>query len=189
MNTIEISKHDPQLQTFLWVSKAKSKDDTRYAIQHIHIEQDPDKQDNCMIAATDGCRLHIAKTPRQAQFKDGNYKVIKETKTAFLAICGDDAWAYPNFKQVIPDCKSEDMQKLFVYCGRAFLDDGQRLFDIAVKFRTIKQGAFNIYYLKDAIGELSDCFVYQRDSVDPVVIKDKPDKWEQLAVVVPYKVN
>jgi hypothetical protein len=97
----------PLFRGLQWVSVARSTDDTRFALQHVHIEKDG-KQTH--IVATDGKRIHIHTydpglldgdiTP----IEDGDYEIItKAAKLIVIAPATDDDLNYPNWRALLPD--------------------------------------------------------------------------------------
>jgi hypothetical protein len=189
-NIIELPKKCNELAAFAWTIKAVSKDKTRYLITLLHVEKATDKTGGTLLCATDGRRLHVARIANEIA-DPGDYKIIKSTQTQFIATKDDTNATFPNVMQVIPEHKLEDAQKIvlpYIVSGGEF--DGQRIFDIAIKFHALKQGKFNLNFLADAVAGLDSIFAWQRDNVDPVLIKDQPgDEWTRLAVIMPCRVG
>lgn len=96
----------PLFKGLLWVSAARSTDETREVITNIHIEREGLL---CHIVATDGRRMHVH-TFEPGMFDDdiamiepGLYEVIaKSGKLIVIAEseCGEN---YPNWRKIIPD--------------------------------------------------------------------------------------
>ncbi|HEX7260284.1 MAG TPA: hypothetical protein VF258_00555, partial [Luteolibacter sp.] len=97
----------PLFKGLLWVSAARSTDETRQALQLIHIERDGK---TCHIVATDGRRLHHHEFD-PGLFDDdiemiepGDYEVITKTgKLIVIAPAEDFSGNYPNWRAVVPD--------------------------------------------------------------------------------------
>jgi len=96
----------PLFRGLLWVSVARSGDDTRYALQHVHIEREGLQTH---IVATDGKRVHIHTfdpglldgdiTP----IEDGNYEIVtKSAKNLVIARATDDELQFPNWRALMP---------------------------------------------------------------------------------------
>lgn len=122
--TITLDKNHPDLPALRAVCAALSKDATRPALTHLLIE------DNTAIA-TDGHRVHLAKLADV--FQDGLYRVIKSTKSAFVALPSGDLTPsdFPAYKRVIPEktaCGAEvmlvgDVNLDLAACIRALPED------------------------------------------------------------------
>lgn len=95
---IEIHKDYPKIASILFVCKAISKDETRFALNHIKVEEE-------RIIATDGRRLHIADIECDFDFLEpGHYLVEKiNKKSVTLLRNNDEDIKYPNWEQVIPE--------------------------------------------------------------------------------------
>jgi len=96
----------PLFKGLLWVSAARSTDETRAVLMNILIERE-DKL--CHIVATDGRRLHLH-TFDPGMFdtdidmmEPGQYEVITKTaKLIVIAPC-EELFNYPNWRAVVPD--------------------------------------------------------------------------------------
>lgn len=97
----------PLFRGLQWVSVARSTDETRYALQHVHIEKEGQQTH---IVATDGKRIHIHTfdpglldgdiTP----IEDGDYEIVtKAAKLIVIAPATDDELNYPNWRGLLPD--------------------------------------------------------------------------------------
>jgi len=182
---IELVKKSPYLKDFLWVAKALTKDRTRPILMNIRIEADKDNKGGCIIVATDGRRLHVAKINGLVP-PVGNYRIIKQSP-AYMFIVPDESGAiYPNFWQVIPDCKTDAMRKFsFNFCNDK---DGGSLFKIATDIYALQKSIFNLYYLQEAVS-FQNCYAFQQDNLSPLRMQNEPEKWTRLAVVMPCRVN
>jgi DNA polymerase III sliding clamp (beta) subunit (PCNA family) len=90
--------------TFL--SRAVGKDDTRYFMNHIHIEPSDTETGKLRGVATDGRRLHLVdplSCPDGIGLAPGNWRPLKtDGKTAWIAQIKSDAGTFPNYREVIP---------------------------------------------------------------------------------------
>ena len=90
---VEIDRYNPLLEAVRFVSKARAKDSSRYAIQYVKIEED-------MLLATDGHRLHIAHVKHP--WEPGFYEVLKNNQTKMLLLRVDTDLKFPTWQDVIP---------------------------------------------------------------------------------------
>ncbi len=189
MNTIEMTKNTPELETFLWVAKAITKDPTWKILKYIHVENNPANERGCVIAATDGRRLHVARFSER-KFDAGNYRLIKQSAAYLFLIDDPDAGTYPIFQGVIPTHKPEDMIKLTLSYPSKNFDSSQRQFETAIKFHALKNCMFNLGYLSEAVNQLTDMLVFQQDELSPLLIKSQGDPLcERIAVVMPCRTS
>lgn len=96
METIEIRRNKKEVgayEEFDWVLKAKEKEESRYGIHKVRIEQSE-------IVCTDGKRLHKANV--EHLFPIGTYDVITHNKDLILLSLSDDQ-QYPDYKVVLPN--------------------------------------------------------------------------------------
>ena len=101
-----ITDMHPLFKSLLWVSIARSKDDDRFILQHLHVER---SGIDYHIVATDGKRLHVG-TFDPGMFDDdiceiepGEYEVIARNAKKIVLARADEAGNYPNWKQLMPD--------------------------------------------------------------------------------------
>lgn len=101
-----ITEYHPLFKSLLWVSIARSKDDDRFILQHLHVERNGI---DYHIVATDGKRLHVG-TFAPGMFDDdiseiepGEYEVIARNAKKIVLARADDAGDYPNWKQLMPE--------------------------------------------------------------------------------------
>ena len=91
---IEVPKmQSALLEALRFVISAKSKEVTRYAINHILVEKNK-------FVGTDGKRLHIADI--EHNFDTGLYEVVKCNKSIVLMLKNDDAGNFPKYEDIIP---------------------------------------------------------------------------------------
>lgn len=100
-----IGEYHPLFKSLLWVAAARSTDDTRFVINHIHVERDGL---DYKIVATDGKRMHVA-TFDPGMFDDdiekidiGDYEVIAKSAKFIVIAANDEAGNYPSWRQVLP---------------------------------------------------------------------------------------
>jgi len=187
-NIIELPKKTEEIESFLWVTKALSKDKNRAVINLLHIEKATDKTGGTLACAMDGRRLHIARIGNDIA-EPGDYKIIKATAAQFIAVKDENGATFPKVLNVIPGHKPDEMTKITLLFCRTGEDAGGFLFDIAVKFYSIKQSNFNVNYLSEAVAGLTGIYVHQAENISPVLIKDAPEDWQRLAVVMPRRVS
>jgi hypothetical protein len=96
----------PLFRSLLWVATARSKDDERHILQHVHIERDAL---NYYIVATDGKRMHVG-TFDPGMFdtdisaiEPGEYEVVSKAAKKIVLAAADDAGTYPKWKSLLPD--------------------------------------------------------------------------------------
>lgn len=101
-----ITDFHPLFKGLLWVSVARSTDDTRYVLTHIHVEREGLKTH---IVATDGKRVHVHTfdpglfdgdiTP----IEPGNYEVIvRAGKKLVITPASDEELSFPNWRALLP---------------------------------------------------------------------------------------
>ena len=96
----------PLFRCILWAAQARSTDETRLALQHLHFEREGKV---CKIVATDGKRLHVGTyDPGMldddiAVIEPGDYEVIAKTpKLIVLAPADPGDVSFPNWRGIIP---------------------------------------------------------------------------------------
>jgi len=101
----------PLFKGLLWVSAAKSTDETRYVLCNVLVEREGLE---CHIVATDGRRMHIH-TFDPGMFDDdiqmiepGLYEVITKTGKLIVIAPSECGSTYPNWRNIIPDHKPEN---------------------------------------------------------------------------------
>lgn len=100
-----ITDMHPLFKSLLWVSAARSKDDARFILQHVHVERL--HMEYCIVA-TDGKRLHVG-TFDPGMFDDdiseiapGDYEVIASGAKKIVLAINDEAGNYPNWRGLMP---------------------------------------------------------------------------------------
>lgn len=90
------------LSELIWVLKARSKDDSRYILNYMNI-------DDTGFCCTDGRRLHFSsnKACLPTGLENGLYDVIIARD---LVIFNPKDGDFPNYKQIIPDYKIEGIK-------------------------------------------------------------------------------
>jgi hypothetical protein len=101
-----ITEYHPLFRSLLWVSTARSKDDERFILQHVHIERDALSYH---IVATNGKRMHVG-TFDPGMFDDdiaaiapGDYEVVAKAAKKIVLSANDEAGNYPNWRQLMPE--------------------------------------------------------------------------------------
>lgn len=96
----------PLFKGLLWVSAARSSDETRAVLMNIQIERE-DKL--CHIVATDGRRLHLHTFDPGLFDSDidmlepGQYEVIAKSAKLIVVAPSEYGFNYPNWRNVMPD--------------------------------------------------------------------------------------
>lgn len=98
----------PLFKGLMWVSYARSTDDTRAVLMNIQIEREGTL---CHIVATDGRRLHhhtfdpgLFDTDID-MIEPGQYEVVAKSPKLIVIAPSEDEYNYPNWRQVVPDYK------------------------------------------------------------------------------------
>lgn len=101
-----ITSAHPLFKGLLWASVARSTDETRITLQHIHVEREGIKT---VIVATDGKRIHAhTYDPGLIDgdiepIEPGNYELVtKSGKVIVLAPAIDENMDFPNWRSLIP---------------------------------------------------------------------------------------
>lgn len=101
-----IGEYHPLFKALLWTAAARSTDEERLVLNHIHVERDGLVY---KIIATDGKRLHVA-TFDPGMFDDdiqgieiGNYEVIAKSAKFIVIAANDDHMNYPDWRKVMPN--------------------------------------------------------------------------------------
>lgn len=97
----------PLFKGLLWVSVARSDDETRYALQHVHVEQEGMLTH---IVATDGRRIHIHTHDPGLfdndieEIEEGDYEVVaKSGKLLVITPADSPELKFPNWRSLLPD--------------------------------------------------------------------------------------
>lgn len=183
---IVLGKTHPDTDAIQWVTKAVSKDEDRFALMNILIE------DNKCIA-TDGSRLHTAKI--NGVYANGQYKIIKNTKAQFYAQqIANPEKQYPNYRQVVPKWDKEKAIEIELTSTEDITESATRkmivginMFKITVAFYNINQEIYNMNLLIDAVPPNQNWWICQNEKLGPVRIQNsiEPEKWTRMAVVMP----
>lgn len=101
-----ITDYHPLFKSLRWVASARSKDDERFILQHVHVERL--HMEYCIVA-TDGKRMHVG-TFDPGMFDDdisaiepGDYEVVACAAKKIVLAANDEAGNYPNWRQLMPD--------------------------------------------------------------------------------------
>lgn len=96
----------PLFRCILWAAQARSTDETRLALQHLHFEREGKV---CKIVATDGKRMHVGTyDPGMldddiAAIEPGDYEVIAKTPKLIVLTPADPGdVSFPNWRGIIP---------------------------------------------------------------------------------------
>lgn len=101
-----ITEYHPLFKSLRWVASARSKDDDRFILQHVHVER---RGMDYHIVATDGKRMHVG-TFDPGMFDDdiseiapGEYEVVACAAKKIVLAANDEAGNYPNWRQLMPE--------------------------------------------------------------------------------------
>ena len=156
-------KNNPLFNKIEWVSKAVSKDPTRYGIDKILIEPIEDT-DDVYIVATDGHRLHrVKQNNKQGDIIPGLY--IPTVTRSQIVLTKDTEDKYPAYKNFIPDFTS------FFKFDLNTTQSKNIWFTSLYKFLLITKIFINLDYFKLGTS-LSDTWdVYAKNSKTAVIFK------------------
>lgn len=105
----------PLFKGLLWVSVARSADETRYALQHVHVEQDGMLTH---IVATDDRRIHIHTHDPGLfdndieEIEQGDYEVVaKSGKLLVITPADIPELKFPNWRSLLPDVHPRDYKR------------------------------------------------------------------------------
>lgn len=100
-----IGEFHPLFKSLLWVAAARSTDEQRPALNHIHVER---RGLDYHIVATDGKRMHVS-TFDPGMFDDdienieiGNYEVIAKSAKFIVIAANDENMNFPNWETLMP---------------------------------------------------------------------------------------
>ena len=102
-----ITSAHPLFKGLLWASVARSSDEKRHTLQHVHVEREDLKT---IIVATDGKRIHVH-TYDPGLFdgdiqpiEEGNYEiVIRSSKIIVIAPAVDEDLNFPEWRKLFPE--------------------------------------------------------------------------------------
>ena len=104
-----IGERHPLFRPFLWVSAARSTDDTRPVLNLIRVERE---ELLCHVVATDGKRMHLS-TFDPGMFDtdidmvpDGLYEVIAKSSKFIVISESEEEFKYPNWKAVFSEIRT-----------------------------------------------------------------------------------
>jgi len=193
IEVVELKK-SASLDAMKFLAQAMSRDTTRAILNLIHVEapQVPTKgepeealKEEFIAVATDGRRLHAAKI--KGQMEPGDYRIIKANQSYMILAQDTEGATYPNWNHVVPKFDPKDMKRIDLITAKT--DMGLRAFKLAYELHELNNGHFNLDYIMQATREMFSCYVHQVDNLSPLVIQDKAENWERLAVVMPTRDN
>lgn len=106
-----LPKFHPLFAGFVWAASARSDDETRYVLNHVLVERDPDNDLITRIVATDGRRLHVH-TYDAGLFDDdlcdqmiepGLWVVVAKSGKQIVIARSDEELTFPNWSIIVPD--------------------------------------------------------------------------------------
>lgn len=105
-DAIVITAQHPLFRSIIWAAQARSTDETRIALQHLHFVREGKV---CKIVATDGRRMHVGTYDPGlldddiAQIETGNYQVVaKSPKVIVLTRDDEEEVVYPRWRGILP---------------------------------------------------------------------------------------
>jgi len=196
IEVVELKK-SASLDAMKFLAQAMSHDATRAILNLIHVEPPTvralgetlgkiEKLEFEFIAvATDGRRLHAARI--EGQMEPGDYRIIKANQSYMILAQDIHGATYPNWNHVVPKFDPKDMKRIDLVSTKP--DMGVRAFKLVCELHALNKGHFNLDFIMQATREMSSCYVHQIDDLSPLVIQDKAENWERLAVVMPTRDN
>ena len=193
IEVIELKK-SASLDAMKFLALAVSRDVTRAVLNLIHVAQpkvrakgEPEKafKEEFFAVATDGRRLHAARI--EGQMEPGDYRIIKANQSYMILAQDIHGATYPNWNHVVPKFDPKDMKRIDLVSTKP--DMGVRAFKLVCELHALNKGHFNLDFIMQATREMSSCYVHQIDDLSPLVIQDKAENWERLAVVMPTRDN
>ena len=104
--SLTIGEHHPLFRPLIWVSQARSHDETRMALNFVQVERE---LLNYHIIATDGKRMHVS-TFDPGLFSDdfealdpGSYEVIAKAKKHIVLAANTEESKFPNWRALMPE--------------------------------------------------------------------------------------
>lgn len=167
-----------------WVARAASKDETRYYMQGLHVEQQEDGK--TVAVATDGRRIHYLELGYLADiYAPGEYQIAKITKTRVeLVYLPYPNVQFPNWRNITKGSEKYP-QIAEIALGK---DDGFHL-AVAKLIRGINEAdAINLDFVKDLSGSTWE--VFQDDATDVICrsIKFVADDGAKVAIIAPMSI-
>ena len=165
----------PVIQDLQWVAKARSKEDTRYALTLICI------QDN-MAIATDGHRMHCCDTQELfSQDQDGLWEVIKNTKKDFIMSKIETDRKYFEWEQTFEPIRPE-MKTVNCRGGdKDGLNAMAAFWTIAREFE-IENESLNYNYLQDLLNDHFTAYL-PTELYKPVQFQNNT----KIGLIMPFK--
>lgn len=103
--SLAIGEFHPLFRSILWVSAARSDDETRLALTYVHVEREGL---DYHIVATDGKRMHVS-TFDPGMFDEdfesieaGSYEVVAKSTKFIVVSVAEDAPKFPNWRALMP---------------------------------------------------------------------------------------
>ena len=103
--SLTIGEFHPLFRSILWVSAARSDDETRLALTYVHVEREGL---DYHIVATDGKRMHVS-TFDPGMFDEdfesieaGSYDVVAKSTKFIVVAVAEDAPKFPNWRALMP---------------------------------------------------------------------------------------
>jgi hypothetical protein len=151
---IMVSKIAPAWKSFRFISGAKSKDETRFFMTGIHIEQTGGRT---LLIATDGRRLHIARIDT-IQIEPGDYQV-KENTRDFMILYPMDKIQFPNWKKTINSLETQKHIKIDLAESKNKAAFSRSLFQFFQATRTV----INIEHIEPLTGREWDGYFHEKE--------------------------
>ena len=175
------NKADIDFDRIAWAIKARSKDETRININMVLVDA------GCIVA-TDGHRLHLARTYREIE--SGLYKVAHSNgKSIILEPDTEGCYEYPKYQRLIPS--DEEIPVDIRNVGRNNGANGSKTWLMRAVYQLT---CVNHEYLCETYMPEADCTVKHYGGMKPlVIVEDEPGEEEgkrnliRLALVMPLK--
>ena len=174
-NILKFNPALPVIRNLQWVAKARSKEDARYELTLICIQND-------MAIATDGHRMHCCDTQGLfSQDQDGLWEVIKNTNKDFIMSKVETDKKYPEweraFEPIRPEmktvnCRGGDKGGLYVM---------ESFWTIAREFE-IENESLNYNYLQDLLNDNFTAYL-PTDQFKPVQFQNET----KFGLIMPFK--
>lgn len=146
METVyRIKKDNPNYKGVAFAMKALSKDDTRYILSCLHV------QDN-IVYATDGHRVMWYEL-ENLLIEDGNYEVLKSATKDHVLMKVEDEAVYPNIASIMPDLDDYSMSMMHLP-EKSGVASAQAMWTL-----TKRNAMLNLDYLMDLVGHEWECHV------------------------------
>lgn len=173
----------PLFKGLLWVSVARSDDETRYALQHVHVETEGMLTH---IVATDGRRIHIHTHDPGLfdtdieEIEDGDYEVVaKSGKLLVITPADSSDLKFPNWRALLP-ITHERLYKSAVVSRESISSLGMRSGVLLATDFALEACGFGCGFGKDETVRIE---YYTEGSMEPMAIKHALGK----AIVMPMR--